>query len=291
MVRMTKNFAGILDMPDLPTAVFVLDANHEAIAVAEAKRCGISCVGLVDTNSDPTQLSHPDPRQRRRREVHPHHRRHRRRRRCSSGLGQRDSRRGNRGQADLKAASAAVAASSGAVRRSRHSPRSQSPPPLRASAAAPATTEGDAKKPVDSPQEGRRPQGLTAPGYSVNHYDIDRLHEHHRYHRLNMVNDLRAQTGAGLMDCKRALVDTNGDVEAAITILRKKGAASAAKRADRVAKEGLSFTATSTPAAKSASSSRSTARPTSSLATTTSRLSSMHHRPAHRRRESRGRHP
>ena len=53
------------------------------------------------------------------------------------------------------------------------------------------------------------------------------------------VNDLRSQTGAGLMDCKRALVETNGNVEQAITILRKKGAASAAKRADREAKEGL----------------------------------------------------
>ena len=53
------------------------------------------------------------------------------------------------------------------------------------------------------------------------------------------VNDLRTQTGAGLMDCKRALVETNGNVEQAITILRKKGAASAAKRADREAKEGL----------------------------------------------------
>ena len=56
-----------------------------------------------------------------------------------------------------------------------------------------------------------------------------------------MVNDLRAQTGAGLMDCKRALVETNGNVEEAITILRKKGAASAAKRADRVAKEGVIY--------------------------------------------------
>ncbi len=56
-----------------------------------------------------------------------------------------------------------------------------------------------------------------------------------------MVNDLRAQTGAGLMDCKRALVETNGNVEEAITILRKKGAASAAKRADRVAKEGIVY--------------------------------------------------
>jgi elongation factor Ts len=55
----------------------------------------------------------------------------------------------------------------------------------------------------------------------------------------SQVNDLRTQTGAGLMDCKRALVETNGNVEEAITILRKKGAASAAKRADREAKEGL----------------------------------------------------
>ncbi len=53
------------------------------------------------------------------------------------------------------------------------------------------------------------------------------------------VNDLRGQTGAGLMDCKRALVETNGNFDEAVTILRKKGAASAAKRADREAKEGL----------------------------------------------------
>jgi elongation factor Ts len=54
-----------------------------------------------------------------------------------------------------------------------------------------------------------------------------------------MVNDLRSSTGAGLMDCKRALVESNGNVEEAITILRKKGAASAAKRADRLAKDGV----------------------------------------------------
>lgn len=57
----------------------------------------------------------------------------------------------------------------------------------------------------------------------------------------SMVNDLRAQTGAAMMDCKKALVETNGNVEEAITILRKKGAASAAKRADRTAKEGTIY--------------------------------------------------
>jgi elongation factor Ts len=55
----------------------------------------------------------------------------------------------------------------------------------------------------------------------------------------SMVNDLRAQTGAAMMDCKRALVETNGNFDEAITILRKKGASSAAKRADRTAKEGV----------------------------------------------------
>jgi elongation factor Ts len=53
-----------------------------------------------------------------------------------------------------------------------------------------------------------------------------------------MVNDLRLRTGAGLMDCKRALVDANGAAEEAITILRKKGVVSAAKRADRATHEG-----------------------------------------------------
>ena len=49
----------------------------------------------------------------------------------------------------------------------------------------------------------------------------------------------REKTGAGLLDCKKALTESNGNVEEAITILRKKGAASAAKKADRVAKDGL----------------------------------------------------
>jgi elongation factor Ts len=54
-----------------------------------------------------------------------------------------------------------------------------------------------------------------------------------------MVGDLRAKTGAGLMDCKKALTETGGDEEKAIDILRKKGIASAAKKADRAASDGL----------------------------------------------------
>ncbi len=54
-----------------------------------------------------------------------------------------------------------------------------------------------------------------------------------------MVAELRAKTGAGMMDCKKALVETAGDVEAAIEFLRKKGLAAAAKKAGRIAAEGL----------------------------------------------------
>jgi len=54
-----------------------------------------------------------------------------------------------------------------------------------------------------------------------------------------MVGDLREKTGAGVLDCKKALTEANGNVDEAITILRKKGAASAAKKADRATREGL----------------------------------------------------
>lgn len=60
-----------------------------------------------------------------------------------------------------------------------------------------------------------------------------------------MVKELREMTGAGMGDCKNALVEANGDVKEAIEILRKKGAASAAKRASKAANEGLVLTKTS----------------------------------------------
>jgi len=53
------------------------------------------------------------------------------------------------------------------------------------------------------------------------------------------VNELRKKTGAGMMDCKKALTESNGNIEAAIDFLRKKGQKIAAKRGDRDAKEGL----------------------------------------------------
>ena len=55
----------------------------------------------------------------------------------------------------------------------------------------------------------------------------------------NLVKELREKSGAGMMDCKKALAENNGDIEAAVDWLRKKGLAAAAKKAGRVAAEGL----------------------------------------------------
>ena len=60
-----------------------------------------------------------------------------------------------------------------------------------------------------------------------------------------LVKDLREKTGAGMMDCKRALAETGGDLEGAVDWLRKKGLSAAAKKAGRVAAEGLVAAASS----------------------------------------------
>ncbi len=55
----------------------------------------------------------------------------------------------------------------------------------------------------------------------------------------SQVKELRERSGAGMLDCKKALVETNGDIEKAIDLLREKGLASASKKAGRIASEGL----------------------------------------------------
>ena len=61
----------------------------------------------------------------------------------------------------------------------------------------------------------------------------------------SMVKELRERTGAGMMDCKRALTETEGDIDKAIELLREKGLAAAAKKAGRIAAEGLVCTSIS----------------------------------------------
>ena len=109
MTRMQKNFSGIAEMGGAPSAMFVVDVNHHKIAVAEAARAGIPCVAIVDTNSDPTTVSHPIPGNddavksvRIIVETITAA--------IQNGLAQREARRAARGQADIKAADAGVPA-------------------------------------------------------------------------------------------------------------------------------------------------------------------------------------
>ena len=112
MGRMERNFNGIIDMEGMPTAMFIVDVNHEKIAVAEATRIGVPSIGLVDTNSDPAGLTHA---------IHGNDDAVKSIRiiletiveAIQSGLGQRDTRRAAKGAADLKAATAAAAEAAG----------------------------------------------------------------------------------------------------------------------------------------------------------------------------------
>lgn len=61
MERMHRNFEGLIDVNELPAALLVVDIRHENIAVAEARRLNIPVVGIVDTNSDPSQVDYPIP--------------------------------------------------------------------------------------------------------------------------------------------------------------------------------------------------------------------------------------
>ena len=89
---------------------------------------------------------------------------------------------------------------------------------------------------------------------------------------MELVKDLRQRTGAGVMDCRTALQEAKGNIEGAIDYLRKKGLATAAKKAGRIATDGLS-PPTSMPAERSVSWSRSTVKPILWRGRTTSRLS------------------
>jgi len=61
IAKLEKNLSGIVNMTEIPDIVFVIDTNHEEIAVREAARLNIPCIGIVDTNADPDAVSLPIP--------------------------------------------------------------------------------------------------------------------------------------------------------------------------------------------------------------------------------------
>ena len=86
----------------------------------------------------------------------------------------------------------------------------------------------------------------------------------------SMVKELRECTGAGMMECKKALSEADGDLDSAVDILRTRGLAALAKKAGRATNEGTIAAFVYARTRASACSSRSTLRPTSSAATPSS---------------------
>ena len=222
--KLSRNLGGIANLERLPNAIFVIDTKKEHIAVTEARKLGLPVVAVVDTNCDPDVIDYVIP-------------------------GNDDAIRSGslmcrvladavvegRFIADFRRKNApppAEEASSGPSPRPRRPPAPPAPTPAEPEAAVPAEAAADGRRadaarrrPTARPSWPRWPLapggGLIVANFTAK--DIQRL---------------RQATGAGMLDCKKALEEANGDYEAALQYLRLNGLAGAAKRADREATEG-----------------------------------------------------
>ena len=238
--KLQKNLDGIRHMARLPDAIFIVDTKKEKIAVDEARKLKIPVIGIVDTNCDPDEVDFVIPGNddalravrlftsriadavlsgRGLREVGDV-RGHRRRRRCGSSARTAPASRRAHALARLRrqpfgrdcAPAGLVPAGARHVRLS-----------LRSSDLAAQLLCGDSPpllKLGTGPQFGST--GMATMTITA-----------------EQVKRLREKTGAGMMECKAALTEAEGNEEKAIELLRKKGLASAAKRAGRATSNGV----------------------------------------------------
>ena len=225
--KLEANLGGVADMRRQPDAVVIVDLKKEALAVREARRLGIPVVALVDTNCDPDEADYVIP-------------------------GNDDAIR----SCNLVVHSLAEAVSDGKQKVSAQELQQQAAE-APAQEAAPSAPEGDVEQ-VDAgeqiepvtegesvpsrPARTRRrkaPRRRSAPRPPSATRRVEGGGLMAAEISAQLVRELREKTGAGMMDCKRALQETNGDIEAAVVLLREKGMANAAKRADRATTEGL----------------------------------------------------
>ena len=253
-IRLNNSLSGIRDMEGLPDCLFVIDVRHEYIAVQEANKLGIPVVAVVDTNCSPRGIDHVIP-------------------------GNDDAIRAIRlyleGVADaiIEARAAARAAEDGAGPGPDASPASSAAAETEAGAAHKAavakrktvtrkivtrkTAAAAAPAPADAapaPADAAPAPADAAPASADKKAvqqdspagetpaPADSGAAAASAVSAAQVRELRDKTGAGMMDCKKALAEAGGDVEAAVAVLRKKNAASAGRKAGRAAAEGAVVT-------------------------------------------------
>ncbi len=209
--KLEANLGGVADMKRQPDAVFVVDLKKEQLAVREARRLNIPIIGLVDTNADPDEADYVIP-------------------------GNDDAIRSC--ALVTKVLANGIEAGKQLVPAAEMAPAAE--PPVRDSGPG----EGAPGEPGGSPAEAEAPPAETEEPAKEAGRGRDRRGAGGGGGLMSttisasLVKELRDQTGAGMMDCKRALEETGGDLEAARTLLRERGIAQAAKRSGRETTEG-----------------------------------------------------
>jgi NACalpha-BTF3-like transcription factor len=228
MDKLERSLGGIKDMNGLPDALFVVDVGHEQIAIARRSKLGIPVVAIVDTNCSPEGVDYMIP-------------------------GNDDAMRAiqlyTAGIADAVIEGKAAVPSVPAVRTSSSSSTRKA---TRAAVAAPRGPR-EARGPAAAAAQARPAAGARRGAAAVRpdappRADADEAEEAaesaHMSITAEAVKALRERTGAGMMECKKALVETGGDLDAAADLMRKSGLAKADKKAGRVAAEGVVITET-----------------------------------------------
>ena len=276
--KLERSLGGIRDMQKVPSAVWIVDTKKEHIAVGEARKLGIPVVAILDTNCDPDEVDYKIPgnddairsitvltrviadavaeglmarsaaqaNAGREEAAEPRHRW----RRAAGRLGARAAHRRRR-HAEAPAAEAAppprppppprprprAAAEPRAEAAARRgAPRRGRPPPStgrgRPTGCRPTAVRGLRRRRRARPGRGRR--GPARPPHHHDHRGRDMAD-----FTAADVKRLRDATGAGMMDCKKALTEADGDYDKAVEILRVKGAKDVGKRLERSTTNGV----------------------------------------------------
>ena len=277
MVKLQGTLGGMRKMKRLPGAIFIVDPHRERIGVTEANKLEIPVVGTGDTNVDPDELDFIIPanddairairllctlvadaaiegaRERSARSAEPE---------PIEAMAMPEPEEEIPGATDelvaalaggaalsfdpdaddddllpgdrVARAEAAVAEPPAEAIRRRSPPSSRARRPRRPTSPRRADPGRRPRRPGGTAAPPRHPAQRSGPGRRetgerTGMADIS----------AELVKELRERTGAGFMDCKRALTETDGDLDKAVAVLREKGLAAAAKKSDRDAREGL----------------------------------------------------
>ena len=227
-------------MTRLPDAVFIIDVGRESIAVKEANRLGIPIVAIVDSNCDPESIDFVVPgNDDSTRAIQLYCQRVADacaegaqifNERVQSQVSEQERTRATGEVSEKTGTGRVVVEIKQQPRRGRGTP--QRGAAASASAASRGAGAGPGAEPAAAPAEREAAEAPSAPaGTGERVAAVAEI-------SAKDVKTLREQTGAGMMDCKRALADAAGDLEAATELLRERGLAKAGKREGRATSEG-----------------------------------------------------